>query len=377
MRVGLLGVGTVGSGVVEMLQDCMEIEIVRMLDVKVRMPHMTTDPDDIFCDESIDTVVETMGGIMPAADFARRALNAGKHFVTANKALVADSGKELDALARRQGKAFLFGAACGGGIPYLRNLLDARRAEQILAVGGILNGTTNYMLDLMQRSGGDYNDALRRAQALGYAERDPSADVDGIDTARKLCLACGVAFDAWIGENQIPTAGIRGIRQEDIAFFQQLGRTCRLTAHAGKVDGKLYAYVEPSLVSGASLESGICLNVNACYYETAGAGRKSFAGQGAGKLPTATNVVCDLWDILEGRRHMFSMALADARVHNEAVSRRYVLCLPQGVRVEAQAEREEERGGRRYVLTRPTPVEAVHQMMRKIGEGAFFAGIEE
>lgn len=376
MRIGLLGVGTVGSGLVEVLAGRGDVRVARMLVRAVRGENMTANPDEVFGDASIDTIVETIGGTDAAAEYAFRALRAGKHFVTANKALVAAHGAELDALAREKGVAFLFGAACGGGIPFLRSLCDARRVERIAAVGGILNGTTNYMLDLMQRGGGSYASALSRAQRMGYAERDPSADVDGTDTARKLCLACGVAFDARVGEEQIPTAGIRNIAAEDIAFVQSLGRVCRLTAQASFDAGALRAAVEPSLVRPASPEAGVALNLNLAWYEGALGGRRIFAGQGAGGLPTASNVALDLQDILAGRRHMFSEALAPTRVENEALYRRYLLCLPEEADVPFAAEREETRGGRRYRITRPARVEHVHEVMKKI-DGAFFAGIEE
>lgn len=377
VRIGLLGVGTIGSGVVEVVDSMAGVELVRMLDVAVRMPRMTCDPEEIFGDASIGVVVEAMGGVEPAATYAEKALRAGKHFVTANKALVAARGAALDALAREMGVAFLFGASCGGSIPYLRNVRDARRVEKITAVGGILNGTTNYMLDLMQRGGGDYADALARAQALGYAERDPSADVDGVDAARKLCLACGVAFDRQIGEGQVPTAGIRHIAKEDIGFFREMGLVCRLTARAGLDGDALYAAVEPTLTSPASLEAGVCLNLNVAWYEGPFGGRKCFVGQGAGKLPTASNIACDLADIQEGRRHMFTEALRPSRVENGGQSRRYAVCLPRSARWCLDVEREETRGERRVLLTRPLRVEAMHAAARAAGEGAFFAGIAE
>lgn len=376
MQIGLLGVGTVGSGVVELLAGREDICVARMLVRTPRAGNTTVNPDEVLGEALIDTIVETIGGTGAAAEYAFRALHAGKHFVTANKALVAAHGAELDVLAREKNAAFLFGAACGGGIPFLRNLADARRVERITAVGGILNGTTNYMLDLMQRGGGGYADARSRAQQLGYAERDPSADVDGTDAARKLCLACGTAFDALIGEAQIPTAGIRNVRAEDIAYIRAAGRVCRLTARAGMDEGALYAVVEPTLVEPASPEAGVSLNWNIAWYEGAFGGRRCFVGQGAGKLPTASNVVLDLQDISAGRRHMFTGALAPARVENARQHRRYLLCLPETADCPAEIEREELRAERRYVFTRPARVEFIHEAMKKI-DGAFFAGIEE
>ena len=185
MKIGLLGMGTVGGGVRELAERLPDVKIARILERVHTRPEMTNHIEDILRDDSISLIVETMGGLHPAYEFAVQSLESGRHFVTANKLLVSAYGRELQALARRRGVGFLFGAACGGGIPYLSNLAAAREGDHILRVGGILNGTTNYILDAMQTRGLDYAAALREAQALGYAEQDPTSDVEGLDTLRK------------------------------------------------------------------------------------------------------------------------------------------------------------------------------------------------
>ena len=204
MKVAVLGFGTVGFGVYEMLGKAKGLEQgpVLVRPGKKDAPFKVTSIEEIVNDPSVGAVVEVMGGVEPAYTYAAAALEAGKHFVTSNKALVAAKGVELDAIARRKGVAFLFSAACGGGVPLLHNLSLAVQSDKILSVSGILNGTTNYMLHAMQARGLDYAQALSEAQALGYAEADPTADVSGLDAARKITLSCAVAF------SRLPVGGI-------------------------------------------------------------------------------------------------------------------------------------------------------------------------
>ena len=200
MKVAVLGFGTVGQGVYEMLHHAKGLEAgpVLVRPGKKDADFKVTTIEAITGDPSVDAVVEVLGGIEPACSWVSAALKAKKHVVTANKALVAAHGPELAALARENGVALLFSAACGGGVPFLHNLALACQSDEVLSVGGILNGTTNYMLDAMQSRGADYADVLKDAQALGYAEADPTADVSGLDALRKIMLACAVAFEKLI-----------------------------------------------------------------------------------------------------------------------------------------------------------------------------------
>ena len=228
MMIGLLGMGTIGSGVFEIAQGLEGVRVKKVLERRFQAEYITDNIEEIVSDPEIKLVVETMGGLHPAYEFAAQAISHGKHFVTANKLLVSAYGPELTKLAKENGVAFLYGAACGGGIAYLANLEIARGIDRITALGGILNGTTNYILDSMQSRNMDYAQALSEAQALGYAERDPSSDVDGLDTMRKLILACAVGFDAYVKPEEIPTFGISAVLPADIAYARAHGLTLRL-----------------------------------------------------------------------------------------------------------------------------------------------------
>ena len=230
MKIGLLGMGTIGSGVFEISQNLSGVECKKVLEKRFQAEYITDNIEGIVKDPEIELVVETMGGLHPAYEFAVHVLENKKHFVTANKLLVSVYGPELTALAKANGVGFLYGAACGGGIAYLANLEIARGIDRITSLGGILNGTTNYILDSMQSKGMDYAQALSEAQALGYAERDPSSDVDGLDTQRKLILSCAVGFDSYIKPEDIPTFGIRNVRSEDIAWGKEHSMVLRLCA---------------------------------------------------------------------------------------------------------------------------------------------------
>ena len=235
MKVAVLGFGTVGVGVYEMLAGAAGLEPgpVLVRPGKEDQPFKVSSIEAIVNDPTVGAVAEVMGGVEPAYTYACAVMKAGKHFVTSNKALVAAKGVELNRLAREQGVAFLFSAACGGGVPFLHNLALARESDEILSLGGILNGTTNYMLDAMQRLGLDYADVLADAQRLGYAEADPTADVSGLDALRKAMLACAVAYDLLPTEGLL-NEGIESITAADVAHFQPCGYTCRLLVSGGK-----------------------------------------------------------------------------------------------------------------------------------------------
>lgn len=305
MKIAILGMGTIGSGVYELCRGRKDIKVLRTLDLRAWMDDMTTDIQDIVNDSQIETVVETMGGLHPAREYALKCIESGKNYVTANKHLVSEFGLELKAAADKAGKAFYFSAACGGGIPYLKNLSGARDIDGIKAVGGILNGTTNFILDSMQSEGMDYAEALRIAQDLGYAERDPSSDVDGLDTQRKLALACGVAYGKLPKASEIPTFGIRNILKADIDFFSAKGLVVRLVASACESGDGVSACVQPVLVKAGSPESGIRKNVNYAWYDGDRTGLFAFSGQGAGKFPTGANIIRDMLAIAAGEKGLF------------------------------------------------------------------------
>ena len=328
MNIGLLGFGVVGGGVWELAAGRQDVNVTRVL---VRRPKeglpaavATTDVNDILGDDAIDTVVEVMGGLHPAYEYVTAAMERGKHVVTANKALIAAYYTELTALAAKQGVALRCTAAVGGGIPWLVNLERVKRLDTVCAVGGIMNGTTNFIMDAMHKAPVDFPAILREAQALGYAEADPSADIDGDDIRRKLCISANVAFDAVLDETAIPTFGIRTVTAEDIAAFQAHGFVCKLLATAQAAEDGVCAFVEPTLVDKSEPEAAVPANYNLIGYTAERVGKQTFFGQGAGRFPTASNVMQDCLTVLAGEKGFYTAKAAPAALCAAAAHPYYV-----------------------------------------------------
>ena len=309
MNIALLGFGVVGSGVYEWCRSRENLHVCRVL-IRSDKPEIagiaTRDFDDILHDPNIDVVAEVMGGLHPAYEYVTAALKAGKHVVTANKALVAAYYRELTALADVCGKALLCTAAVGGGIPWLVNLARCKKLDHICRLGGIMNGTSNFIMDAMHKSPVSFPVILKKAQELGYAEADPSSDIDGNDIRRKLVISVNIAFDALLNEEDIPMFGIRTVTDGDIRTFQSRGFVCKLLAEAAQAESGVCAYIEPTLVSASALEAAVPANFNLITYEGEQIGPQSFYGQGAGQMPTAANVVQDCLSIAEGRRAFYA-----------------------------------------------------------------------
>ncbi len=378
MYIGLLGMGTIGSGVFEIAQKLEGIQVKKVLERRFQAEYITDRIDEIVNDPEIELVVETMGGLHPAYEFAVEVLSHGKHFVTANKLLVSTYWAELTTLAREKGVSFLYGAACGGGIAYLANLEIAREIDRLNGLGGILNGTTNYILDSMQSKGMDYAGALSQAQSLGYAERDPSSDVDGLDTLRKLVLACAVGFDAYLSPDEIPAFGISRVQPVDIEWARSQNLVLRLCAQAQRdKKDKISAYVEPTLVGAQSPEAAILQNVNYAWYSGEEYGLMSYTGQGAGKLPTAANVLRDVRSAAAGHRSMTSERCRPAHPENDIACHRYYLRnradrpIPEG-----WSEQAKVIDGWMLCRTRPLSVTEVHSWAAGQPD-TFIAGIRE
>ena len=312
VHVAILGFGTVGSGVAEVLTtnggliDHRVDDLVRLkyiLDVRdfPDSPYkdcFVKDFADIENDPQVDIVVETIGGAKIALDFTTRALKAGKSVVTSNKELVATHGYELLQLARANGCSYLFEASVGGGIPILRPLTSCLAANELEQVTGILNGTTNYILTRMIRAGLTFDQALAEAQTNGYAEKDPTADVDGHDACRKICILAALAFGRHVYPDQVPTQGIRGVTLEDVAYADSVGYKIKLLGRAiRQPEGKVCAFVAPHLVPGENPLAGVEDVFNAIAVTGNAIGDVMFYGRGAGKLPTASAVVADVIDI--------------------------------------------------------------------------------
>ena len=381
MKVSVLGYGTVGRGVCSMLEKAPGLELVSVLvrPGKADEPFKVSSIDEIVNDPAVEAVVEVMGGVEPAYSYVSAALAAGKHAVTSNKALVAAHGPELAKLAADKGVGFLFSAACGGAVPFLHNLALAAESDRILSLGGILNGTTNFMLDSMQRSGMDYGDALREAQALGYAEADPTADVSGLDALRKIMLACAVAYDKLPCEG-FSLEGIESVTAADVAHFRKQGLVLRLLVRGGESeDGRLYAFVQPVLVSASSPEASVLKNFNMAKYHGENAGDIVLIGQGAGRYPTASAVVRDLSDIVHGRREMMKPNCVRVAADNSAVSCRYYVRLPAALAEALPFEKKEQDGAFCRGVTGALAVTEMHarvKALRESGAAVFFAAME-
>ena len=304
MNIGLLGFGVVGRGVYEITTSREDMQVTKVLcleDIQLPDAESVKDIKAIVNDDSIDTVVEAMGGLHPAYEFVRAAIEAGKNVVTSNKALVCTFYDELLPLAKEKGVSFRSTAAVGGGIGWLSELERARRVQKLQQVGGIMNGTCNYILDNMTRFGLDYADVLKSAQKLGYAEANPSTDVDGIDTWHKVILSSNIAFGVTLDKETVPVAGIRNIKAEDVENFKAHGLVCKLISTGKRTETGFSAYVQPTLVKEGELEAAVPLNYNLITFVGETSERMSFYGQGAGRYPTAYNVVQDLVDVLEGK----------------------------------------------------------------------------
>ena len=304
MRIGLLGFGVVGRGVYDITATRDDMQVAKVLcleDVTLPDAEVVRDFNEILNDETIDTVVEAMGGLHPAYEFVRGAIEAGKNVVSSNKALVCSFYDELLPLAMEKGVLFRCTAAVGGGIGWLSELERARRVQTLKQVGGIMNGTCNYILDSMTRLGLTYADALKQAQQLGYAEANPSTDVEGIDTWHKVILSSNIAFGVSMDRDTVPVAGIHNILAEDVAAFKTHGYVCKLISTGKCEDGNYSVYVQPTLVAEGAPEAAVPANYNLITLIGEHSGRMSFYGQGAGRYPTAYNVVQDCADVLSGK----------------------------------------------------------------------------
>lgn len=374
MVIGLMGFGTIGAGVYELAKGLEELSIKYVLDIRqVDIPELTHRAEDLFEDAEVDTVVEVMGGLHPAYEFVSAALKAGKNVVTANKYLVAMYYDELLALAKANGVAFRCTAAVGGGIGWLTALERVRRIESINAVEGIMNGTTNYILSNMTNNGLSFDTALSEAQALGYAEADPSADIDGLDVKHKILLSANIAFDVSLDVNEIFTAGIRSITDGDIKNFEERGMVCKLLGVACKEEGKVAVFVQPNLFPADALTASVPTNFNLITYDTAYTGRMSFYGQGAGRYPTGANVVQDLLDIVGGKHEFYSKESEPCAISNEIVSFQYYLRTTSAKKDAVKAESWGD-----AVLTKKMSVAAMAKLLEEIKEEdprAFIAAV--
>lgn len=319
ITVGLLGMGTVGTSVVKILTENAN-DILQKVGVPVKIKKImvrqldkprdtnidaefTTNIDDIINDQDIDIIVEVMGGIIPTKDYIVRALAAGKHVVTANKDVVAKYGQEIFEVADKSKVDFLFEASVAGGIPIIRPLKQCLAANKISEVMGIINGTTNYMLTKMTNEGLNFDSVLAEAQAKGYAEADPTADVGGFDAARKIAILASIAFGSRVSIDDVYVEGITTISTEDIGYAKELGYVIKLLAIAKDDERGIDVRVHPAFIPAKHPLASVHDVFNAIYIKGDAVGETMFYGRGAGGMPTASAVVSDIIDVARNITH--------------------------------------------------------------------------
>ena len=306
MKIGLLGHGTVGSGVRKIVDEkntneISQLEISKILvryEKDITDERMTVDIHDIVDDPEIDVVVECIGGDEPAFSYVKAALFNGKHVVTSNKKMLVNHLEELLETARTRGVSLKYEAACGGGIPWMSNLDRTKRIDDIQSFRGIFNGTTNYILSKMSDEGSEFAVALKEAQACGYAEFDPSDDIDGMDTAYKVVLSSCKGFGVLANVGDIDIYGIRHISAKDIAYACKHGYVCKLIGSGVKSSSTVSGTVIPTFIPKQNIFATIPANFNAIESDSKTLGKMTYVGQGAGSYPTAHAVVQDLIDLV-------------------------------------------------------------------------------
>lgn len=316
-KVGIIGFGTVGTGTAKIILSQRElikkrtgIDIIlkKVADKDIKRPRQISLPEgvlipdawEIINDPEIDVVVELVGGIHPAKDFIIEALKKGKHVVTANKALLAEEGNELFSIAKEKGLQIGFEASVGGGIPVIKVMREGLVANKMLAIYGIINGTTNFILTKMTNEGIDFQDALRQAQELGYAEADPTLDIEGIDSAHKITILASLAYGIPLSFKKTYCEGITKITAQDIAFAREFGYKIKLLAITKILDGEIELRVHPTMIPEDYLIAKVDGVFNAIYVEGDSVGATLYYGRGAGSMPTGSAVVADIVDIAKG-----------------------------------------------------------------------------
>ncbi|WP_421616865.1 homoserine dehydrogenase [Brevibacillus sp. TJ4] len=319
VKVGLMGFGTVGTGVVRIIQAHQEdlqkqtglgIEVKKILvqnaekgrALSSMSSSLTTDPSELLDDPDIDVIVEVIGGISPAKEYILRALEAGKHVVTANKDLMALHGAEILNKAQENGCDVFYEASVAGGIPILRALVEGFSSDRITKMMGIVNGTTNYILSKMSQEGADYAEVLKEAQELGYAEADPTSDVEGFDAARKMAILATLGFHSPLKLEDVDVKGISSVSKEDIAYGKQLGYDVKLMGLARRDGEAIEVSVQPTMIPKSHPLASVNGVFNAVYVYGEAVGETMFYGPGAGEMPTATAVVSDLVTVVKNMK---------------------------------------------------------------------------
>ena len=376
MKIGLLGHGTVGSGVRKIIdekntKEISELEISKILvryEKDITDQRMTVDIHDIVEDPAIDVVVECIGGDEPAFSYVQAALFNGKHVVTSNKKMLVNHLGELLETARTRGVSLKYEAACGGGIPWMSNLDRTKRIDDIESFRGIFNGTTNYILSKMSDEGSEFVVALKEAQDCGYAEIDPSDDIDGMDTAYKVVLSSCKGFGILANIQDIDIYGIRHISAKDIAYACKHGYVCKLIGSGIKSDSSVSGTVIPTFIPKQNIFATIPANFNAIESDSKTLGKMTYVGQGAGSYPTAHAVVQDLIDLVLHQDTEVSFGV-NVRVDNKSrVSSFYV----RSINLNRMEEVIEERIDEDTCITKRMSFVELASMMKTLEDDAVF-----
>ena len=328
MKLGILGHGVVGSGVTSILESLNKenIEVKHILvkdESEVINDKMSTDSANIYNDDEIDTIVECIGGLEPSHTFALNALKSKRNYITSNKKMFATFAKELIDAANDNGVNLFFEASVGGGIPWIENINRVKRVDRIQQIEGIFNGTTNYILTRMSLGGETFEEALKKARELGYAEFDSSDDIEGYDVMYKIMISSIIAFDALLDLKDISRYGIGNIDIQDIEYAKANGGVIKLIGVSKLVEDGMVAYVMPKLVKNGNMLANINMNDNALTLISDNLGKASFVGQGAGSLPTAHAVVQNIFDALEKRDHRLDPK--ECEIHNDKHVAKYYI----------------------------------------------------
>ena len=380
MKIGLLGHGVVGSGVRRIIDEGRTEEVsglsVKRILVKdqkeVSDERMTLSYADILEDEEIDTVCECMGGLEPAHTFVLDALNHGRNAVTSNKKMLATYLDELMSAAEENHVLLMYEASVGGGIPWISSLNEIRRVDEIESFRGILNGTTNYILSGMNEKDADFDEMLAEAQKLGYAERNPADDIDGMDVRYKTVLSCAAAFDAVLKPQDVPAYGVRYISKEDMAYAKEHGRVIKLIGEGAASGHAVHAFVMPQMLAQNDYFSMISSNINAVECTSSTLGTAGFTGQGAGSLPTAHAVVQDLLN-LEDHRTMARRYLTARDVDNHDVCRVFYI---RTAKPEVFTGIADQKINEHALLTKKVSLEEIDAILKQ-DETAFVCGVNE
>ena len=313
MNIAVLGCGTVGGGVVEIVDNKMPagstLKVTHLLDLKHKEgeTRYADSIDDICASGDVDVVVEAMGGIEPAHEFILKALNAGKHVVTSNKAVVSTYFQEFVEAANANHVGLFLEATAGGGVPWIHNIMRVKRIDKITQFSGIINGTSNFIIDKMEKEGADFGETLKLAQEKGYAEANPSADIDGDDVKAKSMISASIAFNT-LCTSDIPTSGIRNLTADDITAFKEMGCRVRMICRGLVKDTRYCVTVEPQICQETTLEANTPGYFNTVSLTGETIGELKFFGAGAGALPTANAIVQDILDCEAGKIPVYDMS---------------------------------------------------------------------